>query len=348
MAYKTFHQRKAQPPLSQQIKKILVNNPNLILYIIVAVVAIACISIFLLSFIPRISPANNEPINTLHIANHNIILITVTAYKSLQENRYLLAKKTLQAAKRYSYNIITVDSSRLLSGSDEITNSLRAEGAIVFENNDPNCRKGCAFRLAIQKALQFNNDNHNNAAAKASNSDKVIVFFEPEKVDFVRAVAELSFPIQTNQADFVWPHRCFPDCFETLPIEQQHEELFGNLHLNNVARSLGLAPKYLPTDLDWFFGPIVFHSKLSKFFLRANYTQWLSHIIPQIEAVNYYRNTNTPLRLISQTVAYSHPMVQKLEEEGQVKFSSKRLFQLNQAVSAVLQALNQEPVTEML
>jgi hypothetical protein len=335
-----FSSRKSHPPLVHQYKAILHNYPRFLFIIAIILILIITISLLIFSLLSipnnnvnRISNTNNDANG--FISNSNIILISTTAYKDINEYRYLLARKTVQTAKKYKFNIILVDRSNLLSGSSLISNSFKEDGAIVIESSGRNCRKGCAFRLALQAALNFND-----------NSDKVIVFFEPEKVDFIRFISSLAYSIQLNEYDLILPSRCYPQCFETLPIEQQHSELFGMFHISNIVKELRL--NGWPLEVDWFFGPVLFHSKLANFYLQNNSSMWSAHILPQIQAYHYYNNKGNPLRIASISINYHHPPVQKSMEEGNIQYSNKRLSQLNTIINNVEKALKQQASSELL
>jgi hypothetical protein len=286
-------------------------------------------------------PSSSSSSSSSASAPLRLILISTTYYTSQSDPRFLLALDTARAARDAGIVFLVVDG----SPDEAITDAIKQAGAVIVKEDAARMGgkgKGFAYRFGIREAMQRAAALFHPASASASSSapftDFAICISEPEKLDFIRflpALTSLLLPAQPSASspNIIVPHRSAAS-FLTLAIEQTHSELYGNLHLHSLARSV--TPAFTASDvrIDWLFGPVLWRADLSDYWLRNTDTLWPAQICPFIEAV--YAGVG---RLLSVEVQYVHDVRQKQQEEGRVEWSGKRLFQLNTIFPALETAL---------
>ena len=266
-----------------------------------------------------------------------IILISTTYYNSLSDSRATLALHTAHTAAAHHIPYIVVDG----SPTDDIAAALQSEGAVVIREDVKAMGgkgKGFAYRYGIREAMA-----RSAALFPAAGANYVICISEPEKVDIVRFLPQLTSimlpaaPAPPNTPNIVIPSRSTAG-FDSLPVEQRHSEQFANRHLHNLARQLDPPFTFTtqPADqpLDLLFGPVLFHSSLAHYWLASTSPLWDAQIVPYIEAA--YAGEG---RVEGVEVEYRHPVEQTREEEGRVEWSGKRYMQLTVVVPALEKAI---------
>jgi len=266
-----------------------------------------CLTVLYLYFHPSIlfSPS------IYSTSQGGLVIICATFYPSIHHERFLAALETLKKAKQLHLSVLLVDTS-----DKDVQDALRSVGArvIVGKNESPNVPKGkgVALRQAIQEV--FNLDF-------LKNDNDVIIIHEAEKTGIIEHDITIASFIWNGEADIVLPGR---NSLESLPKEQRFSEEFANLHLNNVGKEAGLKNK-----VDWFFGPVAFRKDLAKEWLSYEGSSWDFQIVP---VVNSWKKG---AHLKTYFIDYTHPLNQKLAEEGNHDWSRKRLIQSCFLVSAI-------------
>ena len=302
------------------------------LYVFVSlIVATTVLTLVYFSFTMQ-QPATSTPVP-------RVILISTTYYNSLSDSRYLLALQTVRAARTHNVPYLIVDG----SPSSDIAAALQKEGAAVIREDVQAMGgkgKGFAYRYGIREAMA-----RSSSLFPAAAGEYVICISEPEKVDIVRFLPQLSaILLPAPSAAPAAPNILIParstGGFASLPSEQRHSELFANSHLRNFARQSDPPLPYTtqPPDspLDLLFGPVLFHASVAHYWLASTSPLWDAQIAPYIEAA--YSGEG---RVIGVEVEYRHPAEQTGEEEGRVEWSGKRYMQLNVVVPALERALKE-------
>ena len=247
----------------------------------------------------------------------DIVLVTTTRYDSTRDTRFLLAVKMAEDARAKGFPLVVVDS----SPDEDVRKHMTERGAHVFlEMAETKMGKGVALRQAIQQAVAFN--------------PLVIMFLEPEKYELIDYIARIAQPILAGDALIVVPRRVTTS-WNSYPREQYHSEIFGNLHLRNLA----ILNKLLPSDaeeVDWFFGPFAFRGDLAPYFTTYPGTSWDVQMVPQIHIAKAFRDSNV---FVGVPVAFQYPTTQRLEEESSPTWSAKRLQQLKLVTECMSEAM---------
>lgn len=248
-----------------------------------------------------------------------IVVVTVTYYADTSDVRYSLALELCKLAAAKQLLTVVVDDS-----PDHQTIRTSFEGAgesyvKVFQQDSTTYHgKGGALRQAIQLATVL----VGNSEDKASNS--IICFAEPEKVDIMNHMQQIVEPILAENADIVVPMRCDELFRKTYPIEQYHSESFANLHFNSLAQQFEEFQTPDAKQIDWLFGPFAFRATLADAWLKYEGTSWDAQMAPYVRAVRHQKK-----RIASVTINFLHPLQMKEQEEGDTRWTKKRLHQLN-------------------
>lgn len=230
-----------------------------------------------------------------------IVLVTATKYSSasIDLNRYQCAIQTVQSAVASGIECVVIDAS-----DDNTRHHFSLAGARVFEEQDKGM--GAGRRQGIRAAY----DTHR----------PVIAWAEPEKFSYVPFLPSTASPIVQGRADLVVPARV---SLQSYPTAQAYAELLGNLVWHQITG----------VPLDMWFGPRTWSRESSRYFLEydGKYGDlWDSLHVPVLDAIIDGR------RVVSVSVDYEHPPVQKRDEENDPLFSVKRLAQLNNLVPAFM------------
>jgi hypothetical protein len=246
-----------------------------------------------------------------------IVVVTVTYYADTSDVRFGLALELCKLAASKQLLTIIVDDS---PDHQTIRSSFERAGESyvkVFQQDSATYHgKGGALRQAIQLAKDLVGED------KASNS--VICFAEPEKVDIMNHMQQIVEPILAKNADIVVPMRCDELFRKTYPIEQYHSESFANLHFNSLAQQFEEFQTPGAKQIDWLFGPFSFNTTLADAWLKYEGTSWDAQMVPYVRAVRQQKK-----RITSVTINFLHPHQMKEQEEGDTRWTKKRLHQLN-------------------
>uniref|UniRef100_A0A7S1ZEB3 Uncharacterized protein n=1 Tax=Trieres chinensis TaxID=1514140 RepID=A0A7S1ZEB3_TRICV len=148
--------------------------------------------------------------------------------------------------------------------------------------------------------------------------------------------------------DVVVPWRNVRSFQETYPIEQFHSETYGNLYLDAVAKEAlrgmgaelprvqGVGEKGRREGLDWHFGPFAFRAKHLNLWTECTGEMYDAQLVPIVHAMR------KGLSITSIQVDYHGPLQMKAEEEGNITFIEKRLWQLNDLDPRVKKAWSEE------
>lgn len=261
-----------------------------------------------------------------------LVVFTATYYESTSDLRYRLCVQTIAQSVQHSVPLVVVDGSR----SEDVRSALRDSGVVV-RTQTAKGRKGAALREAASIA----------SGLPGVDADTLLCWQEPEKVGMIGLWREVQTFCSGVGSDVVVPWRdklCFR---ETYPREQVHSESFGNLYLDTVlkdsGRDLPLVKSHVDDKLgdirgvDWHFGPFAFRSK--HIGLWVHYKGGDSYDAQVVPLVHAFRKG---LSVSSVSIRYRAPQEMKEEEEGDVDFIEKRLWQLNDLDPRVKKAWTEE------
>ena len=271
-----------------------------------------------------------------------IAVVTVTYYED-NESRFELACDLIKLAQWKKIPLFVVDDSPLHMKEylHEALTDYDADEEDVCVYAFPQNRKlyqgkGGALRQAIHEATQWLK-MHNEDLSKCT-----ICFTEPEKVDLLNHIHDITKPILDGSAQVVVPYRNNHLFQTTYPIEQYHSETFGNLHFDLLARELeGFQQQSNKNNIynnntnndgghatqqqiDWLFGPFAFNASLSFQWLSYKGTSWDAQMVPYVRGV---RDSQWTIQSVE--IMFRHPKTMKEEEEGEAEWTEKRLRQLN-------------------
>lgn len=250
-----------------------------------------------------------------------VVLVTVTYYPNTSDIRFPLALELCQLAATNAIQTVIVDDSPDHSAvRDALEEAGRGHVKVYQQDKASYEGKGGALRQAIYYARELLKESNNNSDI----DNTAICFAEPEKVDIANHINLIVQPILDGSTDIVVPTRSEELFRTTYPIEQYHSENFANLHFNSLARQYKGFQTKESTQIDWLFGPFALQASLADTWLNYKGTSWDAQMIPYVRAV---RNDNR--RIASVTIDFRHPKEMKEQEEGDPKWTNKRLQQLN-------------------
>ena len=171
--------------------------------------------------------------------------------------------------------------------------------------------------VALREAIRF-------AHGKIHRKEDAIVFTEIEKVDLPRLVGKICAPILAGKLDIVFPTREEKLFKETYAEEQYHSEHFGNKFIHLLCKD------FISSRLDFYFGPFAFRADLAVHWLAYAGTSWDAQQVPAILAV---RDSQAVIGDV--VVDYTHDPRQKRQEENNLAFCKKRLFQLSSLLGTI-------------
>lgn len=243
----------------------------------------------------------------------NIAVGTTTQYSSKDDKRGSLAVQTLETLAAAGYRTSVVDGgshSVWLERFSNIKGVTLTPETLDIRTGEPSMGAGRRQTLAIAKSFV--------------NARGVVVWMEPEKIDFVKSIGRAAKMILDGHADVVMPRRKSLDSY---PPEQQAAETLGNWSAQNL---LGGKP------LDFWFGPRLWSMRALPCMLdyaapgSVSYgDKWDSIMVPALNAMA------AGLRVASVDVDYTHPSDQTKQETGDIKFTLKRIEQLYNIVPAL-------------
>ena len=251
-----------------------------------------------------------------HSNNNNVSVVTTTYYPDTSDIRFNLAIELCKLAAKHNIHLIIVDGSPDFPSIKEQFEAAGGNQHVrVFQQNEKRfVGKGGSLKQAILMATRWFQQND------IDSKDAAIVFTEPEKVDLMNHINDITKPIFDGNAEVIIPTREGKLFKATYPIEQYHSESFGNLHFNLLAnRHENFASK----KLDWLFGPFAMNAKLASSWLEYKGTSWDAQIIP------YVRGVKSGWRIEQVEINFKHAPEMKQQEEGDEGFTRKRLHQLN-------------------
>ena len=260
-------------------------------------------------------------------------VITVTYYRDTSDIRFQLALKLCKLATQHKVHLFIVDGSPdHASIRDQFLIESKGYIHVLEQDRDKYPGKGGSLRQAIRMAIEWIDENiiADPDQSSVNNIDHAaICFTEPEKVDLLNHVCEITKPIINGTTDVVIPTRNDELFRTTYPIEQYHSESFGNLHFNLLARHLkgfqkNAAEGQDAVTLDLLFGPFAFNAKLANGWLNYTGTSWDAQMVPYVRGVRNDDWIITPVE-----VDFRHPKEMKEQEEGDATWTKKRLMQLN-------------------
>ena len=243
-----------------------------------------------------------------------LIVFTVTFYKSCDEVRFRECCAMLRHARTHGVRVVVVDA----SPDPAIRAAMRDAGAHAVREQTAKGKKGAAMREALGVAAEVADTLARPAAADRSAGDALLCWQEPEKADMPRHWRDVLRAANRARADVIVPTRD-TDLFQrTYPIEQFHSESFANLYLDCAARAHGFA-----TPLDWHFGPFALRRRHADVWLAHAGAMWDAQVVPIVHAVR------AGLVVGACEVPFEAPRAMKEEEEGDLAFIEKRLMQIN-------------------
>lgn len=235
-----------------------------------------------------------------------MVIVTTTLAKIAPEFegvRAKLALKTIRAARKHGYRILTID------GGSPATYIRRMHtlGAMVKKERRPgmgNCRRqaiasGCTQRIR-------------------GHLPEAIAWIEPEKhtmIPFLKKAVKL---IVERKVDLVM----FRISLESYPPEQKFYYALGRL-----------AFRYLTgMKFDYPFGPVIMSRRAARFFLeyKGEYGDlWDSILIPKLRIIK------AGLSVVEIPIRYSNPKEQTRAEVGNMDLFVKRVRQLENLISSM-------------
>lgn len=231
-----------------------------------------------------------------------VVIATTTFYPLLGDVRAELAVQTLTEIISLGLSVVVVDG----GSPDEVTDQFKKLDAIVLTEN-PSSSMGASRRQAMAFAGELAGD------------DGVVVWMEPEKLDFVSQIAKTVRPLLAGKADMVIPRRLHMDSY---PPEQAAAENIGNLAVSYL----------LGQEFDFWFGPMAMNQRALQEVLQydGDYgDKWDSIMIPRLRAIA------AGLRVVSEWVNYTHPAQQTFAETGNLDWLMRRVDQLKNIVPAL-------------
>lgn len=222
-------------------------------------------------------------------------IVTSTLYDSRNEVdrvRIGLAERSIGLSTEKGYEVILVDG----GSEDKVVRRFEKAGALVSIQKEPGIGPG--RREAIRYALD--------------RKPEVVVWMEPEKVDFVRFIGELTNYF-SQEIDLVMPERV---SLSSYPRFQQKTETIGNEFFRQAT---GI-------NLDIYFGPSLWRPRVANYFLdydTRNGDMQDSIIIPPINMIL----AGVKAKFVKVDFAYEPS--QRDIEEGNLEINLKRIRQLH-------------------
>lgn len=264
---------------------------------------------------PHVEALDLPPAPSLIPPPMDLIVVTTSLYKGLEDTRYPVALDTCHAAATHQVPLWMIDASLSTDVPPNLEEAGRMDGQdyVRVLPQSVTGKKGAALREGIQLALAAVQERHPDSWQEC-----ILAFQEPEKVDMVRRWKDLVAWMKEKDIDIAVPSRSQHTFAASYPIEQYHAERFANLYLNSLGAVAGL-----PT-LDWTMGPIAFKAKWATEWLSYKGELWDAQMIPMIRA-----HRNHQAVVASYQTDFVLPESLQRQEEGSPVWSEKRLLQLN-------------------
>jgi len=239
----------------------------------------------------------------------SIIVVAPTFYATIDDIRYELAKECCREAGKAGIHLLLIDASPIDSVARELTECGRvgAQEFVLVQRQSSSGKKGAALREGIAFAAELLKD-----------SGGFVAFQEPEKIGMICHWKKVVEFMMETKADICNPRRTPESFIHSYPIEQWHSEQFANLYLDSLAKLTGFP------SVDWTMGPIAFKATLAEHWIKYEGELWDAQIVPMVRAQRWHE-----AKVVSYVIEYNQPSTMKQEEEGNPKWSEKRLNQLN-------------------
>lgn len=238
----------------------------------------------------------------------NVMIVTTTSYKSVEQKRFGFAKKLLENALKAGYRIAVIDS----SPDKRVKKFIESLGLPAQVSTQQGSTMGASRREVFL-----------DAASQSQRFVKATLWTEAEKYDIINWIPRIVEPILSSKAEIVIPKRSRKS-WETFPKYQFASESIAN---RVYKEATGF-------DADPTFGPVAFSRKMDELFCECNpYNKWrvednyIQHFAP-LEALA------KGIKVESVEVDFEYPPEQKAEEETVLlkEMIERRLWQLNQLV----------------
>lgn len=219
-----------------------------------------------------------------------------------------LARRTVEAARNFGYEVIIVDG----GSSNELLNSFENSGAIL--KVEP-CKHGETTNWGLRRRMAL--------SCAYSRERPIIVWTEPEKLPLIEHLPKIVQPLLDDEADISIPGRMSLDSY---PIMQQDIEKFANAYWAKLTN----------LEIDMWFGARAWKREVSSYLLnyRGEYgDRWEVTFVPFLRA--WFKGK----KITEVKIDYTHPKEQTAIEEGNLDFFKKRAEQLYNIVSAIRQDL---------
>lgn len=232
------------------------------------------------------------------------VLVTTTCYDSVKADRFPLALEMVENARKAGLAIIVNDGSPP-DCRDEIRRALADRGAIIMP------RQATALGACRREVLE-----------EGMKAAKVVVWLEPEKVNFPLCVEESIQLVLEGVHDIVVPARDEAS-WNSYPAMQVHSEKFASAAIDHFTKK----------KLDWMFAPKVMNRAGAQYFVdyKGEYgDRWEGLVIPVVRA------EAAGLSVGSTVVRCLYPPKQREDEERKAdEMVIHRLGQFNNIVPAV-------------
>ena len=285
------------------------------------------------------------------VESKNMVIFTCTFYKNLSDLRLQQCLKTIEhpAHGATALPIVIVDGS-----PDEIHEYIKSRvGSIAIVRKEEG-----SFGKGKGGALR-------EAAYVASNLPGVtdstwLCWQEAEKSDMMRCWHTEIYPclqlknqasspnnpsnsmIVKNDDVVICPTREDNSFQKTYPIEQYHSETFGNYYLNCVMKEAYKKEEYqsVYNDIDWHFGPFAFRRKVLHLWMKYKGNSYDAQMVPIVIAIRKGYHIRSDIE-----VSFCLDENMKQQEEENLNFIEKRLYQLNDFDPKVKQSWN-DPIND--
>lgn len=255
------------------------------------------------------------------------VIFTCTFYSSTDDIRFQCCLAFLQACNTHHVPTVVVDAS-----PDAFLRQAMQEAGGQFVQIFPQKaegKKGAALREAVSHASNL----------RGVTEDTFLCWQESEKEEMVGLWKSVFDSDIVNKStiypDIVVPYRERTSFQKSYPIEQYHSEQYANMYMDCVAKKYGqslLTSNRLQLPVDWHFGPLAFRANHVHLWTSNEGELWDAQMVPVVQGLN------RGLCLRSVEVVFHTPLLMKKEEEGDLEYIEKRLFQINYLVPRVKRA----------
>ena len=183
-------------------------------------------------------------------------------------------------------------------------------------------KKGAALREAASHA----------SSLQGVTEQTFLCWQESEKIEMVGLWAGVFDSDLVNKStiypDIVVPYRELTSFQKSYPIEQYHSEKYANMYMDCVAKTYGqamLINNTLQLPVDWHFGPLAFRASHVQLWTGPSNAGelWDAQVVPIVHGLK------RGMCIRNVEVVFHTPLAMKQEEEGDLAYIEKRLFQIN-------------------